>query len=245
MNAIFSPCRMGSLLLLRRALPARSLATKSSKSPLVSTHLCSNGVLQFTFDNEKKLNALTIPMIDQLIETLADAAHKEDVLGVVVIGRGKYYSAGADLSSMLQPMAPSKLVVAIRDQNQRVFDSVIEFPKPIIAAVSALCRIMLRNVHPPTTTFLTDTLLPFLQINGPAIGASVTSATLMDKIIASESASFSLPFAKLGVPPEGCSSVTFREMMGDTNAERILGVENWVPTASEVSELHLPPHSRL
>jgi len=185
---------------------ARSLATKPS-APLISTSLCAQrGVLTFTFDNEKKLNALTMPMIDELCNTLASVANDDSVKGMVVTGRGKYYSAGADLSSTLTPMAPSKLVVAIRDKNQRLFDAVIEFPKPIVAAV-----------------------------NGPAIGAAVTTATLMDAIVASPGANFSLPFAKLGVPPEGCSSVTFKEMLGETNAERMLGVENWSPTAQEAA----------
>ena len=90
----------------------------------------------------------------------------------------------------------------------RLFDAIIEFPKPIVAAV-----------------------------NGPAIGASVTTATLMDDIVATEEATFSLPFAKLGVPPEGCSSVTFKELLGERNAERMLGLENWAPTAREVRTL--------
>ena len=60
--------------------------------------------------------------------------------------------------------------------SEMSFDMFLDFPKPIIAA-----------------------------INGPAIGASVTSATLCDAIImAEEGATLSTPFARLGVPPEGC-----------------------------------------
>ena len=96
---------------------ARPLSTQRA---LIATTLCErSGVLTFAFNNEKKLNALTMPMIDELCQTLADVAHKDEVKGVVVTGKGKYYSAGADLSSTLTPMAPSKLVVAIRDKNQR------------------------------------------------------------------------------------------------------------------------------
>lgn len=97
--------------------------------------------------NEKKLNALTLPLLQKLFETLEEAKSRADVAGVVITGRGEYYSAGVDLSSLITPMQPSKLVQKIRDQNQTVFASFLEFPKPIVAAV-----------------------------NGPAIGAAVTSA---------------------------------------------------------------------
>jgi enoyl-CoA hydratase/carnithine racemase len=67
----------------------------------------------------------------------------------------------------------------------------------------------------------------------------VTSATLCDGILASEKATFSTPFAALGVTPEGCSSVHFARIMGETNAERMLGEEGWKPTAAEALEAGL------
>ena len=178
--------RRGTVRLL-----SRSLASRANSAPLIATSLCEkSGVLTFAFDNDRKLNALTMPMIDELCQTLADVAHKDEVKGhcslvrmlrdassddcliqssthpgVVVTGKGRYYSAGAvsgavpnprpsdstedaqrslvqkcalvavvaaalalhacpsapsqDLSSTLTLMAPSKLVVAIRDKNQR------------------------------------------------------------------------------------------------------------------------------
>ncbi len=111
---------------------------------------------------------------------------------------------------MIQPMAPSKLVKQIRDQNELCFGQFLNFPKPIVAAV-----------------------------NGPAIGAAVTSTVLMDRLLASEAASFSLPFARLGVPPEGCSSVTWPEKLGDAAAQRMLGSENWIPSGVEAAECGL------
>jgi len=108
----------------------------------------------------------------------------------------------------------------IETQNRELFDFFIFFPKPVVVAV-----------------------------NGPAIGASVTSATLCDAIVASEKATFSTPFARLGIPPEGCSSVNFARLMGEGNAERMLGPEGWVPTAQEAAEVGLitkvVPHDQL
>ena len=82
-------------------------------------------------------------------------------------------------------MHPKTLHSAIYVNNKAVFDMFIEFPKPIMVAA-----------------------------NGPAIGACVTSATLCDAIIASDKATFLTPFARLGIPPEGCSSVHFERCMG-------------------------------
>ena len=78
-----------------------------------------------------------------------------------------------------------------------------------------------------------------IAANGPAIGASVTSATLCDAIIASEEATFSTPFAALGVTPEGCSSIHFERLMSEENAERMLGPEGWKPTATEAEQAGL------
>ena len=108
----------------------------------------------------------------------------------------------------------------IRAQNQELFDRFIDFPKPIVVAV-----------------------------NGPALGATVTSATLCDAIIASEHATFSTPFAKLGVTPEGCSSVHLPRLIGAEAAARMLGAEGWVPTADEALAVGLVdeavPHAAL
>lgn len=176
-----STAQRGVVLTTARSGGVRRLSTKldlqKGKAAPIETSL-SDGILTITFANEKKLNAWTQPMMVGFFEKLEEATVRDDVAGVVVTGQGKYYSAGVDLSNIMKPMMPSKLVCYLRDMNQQVFERVIDFPKPIVAAV-----------------------------NGPALGAAVTTATLMDSIVASESATFSLPFSKLGVPPEGCSSV--------------------------------------
>ena len=90
-----------------------------------------------------------------------------------------------------------------------------------------------------------------MAANGPAVGGVVTSAALCDAVVASETATFSTPFAALGLAPEGCSSVHFERVMGGSRerAERMLGPEGWRPTAREAREAGLVtevvPHDKV
>jgi len=141
---------------------------------------------------------------------LRDANADPDVQAVVLTGaqgHRDFYCAGVNLAAVIRPMHPRALSKLIIQSNQGLFDAFLDLDKPIVAAV-----------------------------NGPAIGASTTSATLCDAIVASANATFSTPFAKLGVTPEGCSSVNFARLMGEANAQRMLGPEGHAPTAAEAKE---------
>jgi enoyl-CoA hydratase/carnithine racemase len=152
----------------------------------------------------KKLNGWTSEMMEAFTSAFEKAAQDKQTKVVIFTGTGDYYSAGVNLSGTLKLMAPKKLHRLIVQHNEKLFDRFLTFPKPLLIA-----------------------------INGPAIGASVTSASLSDGIIAADTATFSTPFAALGVSPEGCSSVHFARLMGKDNAQRMLGSEGWKPTAAE------------
>ncbi|WP_196140825.1 enoyl-CoA hydratase/isomerase family protein [Aliikangiella sp. G2MR2-5] len=182
----------------------------SSKAAGYIATTIKNQILTILMNRPEKLNGWTLPMIEALQETFSKAAKNDAVKAVIFSGAGNYFSAGVDLGGSLKPMHPRKLHQAIKTLNQQLFEIFLLFPKPILSA-----------------------------INGPAIGASVTSSTLCDAIIASESATFSTPFAKLGVPPEGCSSVQFPRLLGEQNAQRMIGEEGWKPNAQEALEIGL------
>ena len=179
-----------------------------------------SGVTTLCMNMPKRLNGWTQPMMAALKESLLAAATDEETKAVILTGADPYYCAGVNLGGTIQMEHPRKLRETIIQHNQALFDAFLDFPKPILVAA-----------------------------NGPGIGASVTSATLCDGIIASEKATFSTPFAKLGVAREGCSSVFFEQLMGKDNAERMLGDEGWVPTAAEAKEAGLiqwqVPHADL
>merc|ERR1711991_1114274 len=153
----------------------------------VSETHCSlkDGVFIITMNRPEKLNGWTLKMMNELQELFQKAAVEPEVQAVILTGTGKYYCAGVELSAVMKPMHPGTLQGLIRKQNQALFDMFLDFPKPIIAAV-----------------------------NGPAIGASVTSATLCDAIVCMENATFSTPFFKLGVPRKAVAVFTFPEYLG-------------------------------
>ncbi len=177
------------------------------------------GVTTLTMNNPRRLNGWTMEMMAALKAGLKKAASDEATQAVILTGSDPYYCAGVNLGASLKLTHPARLHQMIRQHNQSLFDAFLNFPKPILAAV-----------------------------NGPAIGAAVTSATLCDAIIASERATFNTPFGKLGVPPEGCSSVLFEKLVG-VQAQRILGQEGWKPTGQEALDIgladHLSPHEQL
>lgn len=195
------------------------MVTSSPKGRLVLSEH-HQGITTLTMNLPARLNGWTEQMIASLMEALDQAAKDEETKVVILTGADPYYSAGVNLGGGMPLQHPKKLRAFIVEKNKALFDSFLSFPKPILAAV-----------------------------NGPAIGASVTTATLCDGLIASERATFSTPFSALGVPPEGCSSILFAELMGPVSAERMLGPEGWKPTGSEAKECGLAqwlaPHEKL
>lgn len=170
-------------------------------------------ITTLTLNMPRRLNGWTMAMMGAMREQMARAAKEPDTKVLILTGADPYYCAGVNLSAVIKPDHPAKLHAFIVEQNQGLFDLFIDFPKPIIIAA-----------------------------NGPAIGASVTSATLCDALIASKEATFSTPFAKLGVTPEGCSSRMFPALMGEQNAQRMLGEEGWQPTGEEAEAVGLATH---
>lgn len=158
-------------------------------------------------------------MTSQLFPSI-QAADADDATKVIILtGVDPYYCAGVNLAGSFQVMPPKKLFHEIVTRNEALFNTFLDTKKPLLVAV-----------------------------NGPAIGASVTSATLCDAIVASNKAKFLTPFGRLGVTPEGCSSVHFEYLIGKENAQKML-VEDWEPSAEEAKAIGLitevVPHEQL
>jgi len=166
-----------------------------------------NQVTTITMNNPGKYNAWDMALCNQLVERFEEAAQDDDTKVVIYTGAGKYHCAGGSLAEFLGKKTPRQLQRIIRVNNERMFNVFIEFPKPIIAAV-----------------------------NGPGIGSGVTAPVLCDTILASHTATFLTPFARLGVGPEGAASVHFERVFGEEVARRLL-VDCWKPSAEEAREV--------
>ncbi|MCR9165174.1 MAG: enoyl-CoA hydratase/isomerase family protein [Nannocystaceae bacterium] len=169
-----------------------------------------DGVTTLTMNNPDRLNGWTVSMLEALGAALREADRDEETKVIVLTGTGRYYCAGVNLGGTLKLDHPASLYRFVLEHNEELFDQFLRLRTPILIAA-----------------------------NGPAIGASVTSATLCDGIVASENATFSTPFAALRVPAEGCSSETFPKLLGEEAAHRMLGPEGWKPTAAEAAEIGL------
>nr|XP_009858013.1 enoyl-CoA delta isomerase 2, mitochondrial isoform X1 [Ciona intestinalis]XP_026689625.1 enoyl-CoA delta isomerase 2, mitochondrial isoform X1 [Ciona intestinalis] len=169
-----------------------------------------NNYTKIVLNRPTKKNALTREMYEEIIVALNEAG-KDDTAVTVMTGAGDYYCSGNDLGNfmVIKPEEMHQVAKESGDLLRRYVNAYIDFPKPLVAA-----------------------------INGPAIGVSVTALGLFDLVLASENATFSTPFSRLGQSPEGCSSYTFPKIMGHAKACDMMLFNNKL-TATEAKECGL------
>ena len=149
------------------------------------------GVTVVQMNRPKALNALNPQMMDALADAFITAATDDATKVIVLTGAGRAFSAGADL--------------AARDEyTQRhglagMIESMIDFPKPFIAAV-----------------------------NGLGVGYGATVCGLADIVIMSEKGRLRAPFSALGLTAELASTFTFPRLMGRQRASWFLLAAQWM-----------------
>lgn len=129
----------------------------------------AEGVVTITINRPRRLNALSVATVNEMIAALTQAGADETARVIVITGAGNAFCAGADLKDAPDLMTPQvahevvglylDLIVAIRDID-----------KPVVA-----------------------------KVNGIALGGGCCLALAADLRIASGEASFGLPFVKIGI----------------------------------------------
>lgn len=129
----------------------------------------AEAVVTITINRPHRLNALSVRTVNEMIAALTQVGADETARVVVITGAGKAFCAGADLKDAPDTMTP------------QMAHEVVGLYLDLIVAI--------RNVEKPVVA----------KVNGLAMGGGCCTALAADMRIASEEASFGLPFVKIGI----------------------------------------------
>ncbi|KAI9802023.1 MAG: hypothetical protein M1825_003079 [Sarcosagium campestre] len=150
-----------------------------------------------TLDNEKKLNALDADGYYRLASLLREVASHDEVLVTLLIGKGRFFSAGADVSSP----RPGPEVKEDRRHWLRSFAA---------------------NNLDVTRSFYCHPKILVTALNGPVVGLTAALVAHSDFIYATPHTFLLTPFSSLGLVTEGAASQTFIERLGVAKANEAL-----------------------
>lgn len=159
--------------------------------PNVLTVVREDGVATITLNRPELHNAFNEALIAELSDAFETLSDADTVRAVVLRANGKSFCAGADLDWM-QRMADYSMAENIEDAMTlaRLMSLINRCPKPVVALVQ-----------------------------GPAVGGGVGLAATADIAIASDTASFRLSEAALGITPATISPYVLRAI-GERAARR-------------------------
>jgi enoyl-CoA hydratase/carnithine racemase len=156
------------------------------------------GLVRILLSRPERRNAVSVDMMQAMLHVL-EQCDDSRVRAVVVTGVGSAFCSGGDLQQRkLEDYETSSNSSAGVDGSRRanlelyfnpVISKIREIGKPVIAAV-----------------------------NGPAIGFGCSLALCCDLVYATQSAFFALPFANIGLIPDGGASVWVPSRVGTGRA---------------------------
>src|SRR4029077_774823 len=151
--------------------PTGDARGRDSARSLVRTEV-AHGIATITLDRPDALNALTIPMKEELLAAFPAIGRDRAVRPGVLAGAGRAFCAGQDLKERLEPGA-TPLVVEVRERYNPIIRAMRSLPHAIAGV-----------------------------INGGAAGGRASLAFACDIRIAAEGASFVLAFGRIGLVPD-------------------------------------------
>ncbi len=155
---------------------------------LVEPH---DGWWKLTLNRPAKLNAITIPMLDQLLSALDAAEADRSCRALVLTGAGRGFCAGQELGADVTPgpNGPADLQ-ALADRH-----------------------------HHEVVRRLRASRLPVIcSVNGVAAGAGASFALAGDIVVAGRSATFVQAFIRIGLVPDSGASFFLTHLVGDARA---------------------------
>ncbi|KAF2084370.1 peroxisomal d3,d2-enoyl-CoA isomeras-like protein [Saccharata proteae CBS 121410] len=150
-----------------------------------------------TLDIEKKLNAMNQDRYYRLATLLNEVAARDDINITMLTGKGRFFSAGADVS--ISREAPPD-----EDVNRYWLKNFVS-----------------NNLF-VTRAFYMHPKILITALNGPAVGLSAALIAFSDFIYAAPHAYLLTPFSSLGLVAEGGTSRAFVNRLGVSKANEAL-----------------------
>jgi 2-(1,2-epoxy-1,2-dihydrophenyl)acetyl-CoA isomerase len=155
-----------------------------------------DGVAVLTLNRPERLNAMSRPMLDALLEALPRLADDPAVGAVVLTGAGRGFCAGGDVKAMAEGQELGGDTLEEKAQALRgrmeVSRWLHELPKPTIA-----------------------------MVRGAAAGAGLSLAMACDLRIAGDSARFGTAFARVGYSGDFGGSFFLTQLVGTAKAREL------------------------
>lgn len=159
--------------------------------PIVEAH--HHGVVTLLLDRPDRLNAITAPMFESLLERCTRIASDPEVGALVLAGAGRAFCAGGDVKEMAdRAPEPAEVAVATLRRRMELARLLHEMPKPTIA-----------------------------RVHGPAAGAGLCLALACDLRIASPDASFTTAFGRVGYAGDYGGSYFLPRLVGQAKAREL------------------------
>jgi 2-(1,2-epoxy-1,2-dihydrophenyl)acetyl-CoA isomerase len=154
----------------------------------------SDRVATLTLNRPDRLNALSAPMLEALLEALPRLAADPQIAVVILTGAGRGFCAGGDVKSMAEGSSQLGVDDAVQRLRGKMEVSRLlhEIPKPTIA-----------------------------MVNGPAAGAGLAMALACDLRIAAQSARFVTAFVNVGFSGDFGGSYFLSRLVGTGKAREL------------------------
>ena len=167
-------------------------------------------VAVLTLNRPEVFNALDLALGEALLDALIEGDQDDRVRAVLLTGAGRAFCAGGDIRAMAAagPKAAAFLEKLTVFLHASVA-TIARMPKPVIMAV-----------------------------NGPAAGAGFSLALAGDLLVASERATFTVAYTKIGLAPDGSSTFFLPRIVGCKRAFDLMA-SNRALAAAEAYELGL------
>ena len=176
------------------------------------TYEVDGPVAVITLQRPEKLNAFTFAMVDELRANIDRAVADERVVGIVLTGSGRGFSAGLDLEDLARSTqgerAPRAASTPAPDPDElpALFSYLLRAPKPVIGAINGVCA-----------------------------GGGFVLAMMCDvRFAAEQAASFTTTFSRRGLIAEHGTSWLLPRLVGTSRALDLL----WSARRIDAQEAH-------